>query len=147
MREQYPENQNLMYEYFKPIAHWTDAIQNDFAARADWCVKPFDEANHPPVVKLKHKLNLKAKSGSQILLSANGTFDPDDDKLSYRWWQYKEAGTYPGKIEVENSGNIEASFIVPNDVQNNETIHIICEVSDNGIPSLTRYQRVIIEIY
>ena len=28
------------------------AIQNDFAARADWCVKEFKDANHPPVAKV-----------------------------------------------------------------------------------------------
>jgi len=34
-------------EYFRPMWRWVDAFQNDFAARADWCVKPFEDANHP----------------------------------------------------------------------------------------------------
>lgn len=33
LREQYPEDSDLMREYFKPIARWTDALQNDFAFR------------------------------------------------------------------------------------------------------------------
>ena len=43
-------------EYFKPMWRWSDAFQNDFAARADWCVKSYEEANHPPVVKLANAL-------------------------------------------------------------------------------------------
>jgi hypothetical protein len=31
-------------------------------------------------------------------------------------------------------------------VNSGETIHIICEVTDQGTPELTRYQRVIITI-
>ncbi|MHC4581925.1 MAG: hypothetical protein ACYS14_10745 [Planctomycetota bacterium] len=27
-----------------------------------------------------------------------------------------------------------------------KTIHVVCEVTDNGTPRLTRYQRVIVEI-
>ncbi|MBD0287027.1 MAG: DUF1593 domain-containing protein, partial [Flavisolibacter sp.] len=63
--------------YFKPIWRWTDAFQNDFAARADWCVKSYKEANHPPVLKLGHAADLHAKSGAIIQLSAKGTYDPD----------------------------------------------------------------------
>ena len=50
--------------YFKPIWQWSDAFQNDFAARADWCVKSYKEANHQPVVKLNHDADLKAKPGN-----------------------------------------------------------------------------------
>ena len=37
---------------FKPIWRWTEAFQNDFAARADWSVTRYSEANHPPSVWL-----------------------------------------------------------------------------------------------
>lgn len=133
-------------EYFKPMWRWSDAFQNDFAVRADWCVNPYKEANHEPIVKLKHKLNLSAKPGSKIQLSAKGTSDPDDDEISYLWWQYHEADTYKGSIQIEDSQNQKASLIIPDDVNSGETVHIICEVTDNGTPKLTRYQRVIISI-
>ena len=32
------------------LARWASALQYDFRARLDWCVKPFNEANHPPRV-------------------------------------------------------------------------------------------------
>lgn len=34
-----------------PMVRWIDDLQNDFAARADWCVNDFQNANHAPVVK------------------------------------------------------------------------------------------------
>lgn len=47
---------------------WTEVFQNDFAARADWCVKPFHEANHQPVVRLTNSLNMTLKGGPIRLL-------------------------------------------------------------------------------
>jgi len=32
----------------KPLWRWSEAFQNDWAARADWCVKSYEEANHNP---------------------------------------------------------------------------------------------------
>lgn len=133
-------------EYFKPMWRWSDALQNDFAARADWCVKSYEEANHPPVVVSKNDLNLKAKPGSKIQLSAKGSHDPDGDKLQYKWWQYKEADTYNGSVEIRNKGKEKASFVVPADATAGESIHIICEVQDDGTPQLTRYQRYVITV-
>ncbi|WP_407427969.1 nucleoside hydrolase-like domain-containing protein [Arcticibacter sp.] len=146
MRETYPKNQELMNKYFDPIVRWSDDFQNDFAARADWCVKAYKEANHPPVVKLTNALDITAKPGSKIQLSAKGTTDPDGDKLNYNWWQYKDAGTYKGAVIIQNAGQQAAWFTLPGDVAKGETIHVICEVKDNGSPQLTRYQRVIVTV-
>ena len=38
------------------------------------------------------------------------------------------------------------SITLPDNVNSGETIHVICEVTDNGTSKLTRYQRVIISI-
>ena len=146
MREESPENQELMTEYFNPLTRWTDAIQKDFAARADWCVKPYQEANHQPVVKLNHELDLSAKPGSTIQLSAQGTYDPESDELTHNWWFYKEASDYKEKIEIKNSDARDASLVIPNNIDKETTLHIVCEVRDNGLPPLTRYKRVIIKV-
>ena len=122
---------------------WLAALQNDFAARADWCIKDFKNANHAPIVKLNIAKNLIAKPAQKVSLSSTAT-DPDGDVLTYRWWQYDDVDTYGGKIEILNSDKKNASFIMPNDIQKGETIHIILEVNDSKTPSLTRYQRVII---
>ena len=125
---------------------WIGALQNDFAARADWCVKPYAEANHPPVVKLAHDLDFRVSVGDSVSLSAKGTTDPDGDDLTYQWWQYQEADTYEGAIEIVNAGKQDASFRVPGDGGKGEVIHVVCEVRDNGTPPLTRYQRVVVEV-
>ena len=125
---------------------WSEALQNDFAARADWCVESFDEANHPPVIKLTHDIDIQVIPGETIDLNAKGTTDPDGDELSYFWWQYEEADTYKGKIDIKKAQNRNATVSIPNDFNSGETIHIVCEVSDKGSPELTRYQRVILSI-
>jgi hypothetical protein len=81
-----------------------------------------------------------------VSLSAKGTTDPDGDALTYRWWQYQEAGTYDGSVEIGDAGKQEASLKVPSDASRGETIHVICEVTDTGTPPLTRYQRVIVSV-
>jgi hypothetical protein len=89
---------------------------------------------------------MQAKPGSKIRLSAKGTFDPDGNKLHYKWWQYKEAGTFDGNIRIHDAEESDASFTVPEGIKKEVTIHIICEVTDNGTPPLTRYQRVVITV-
>jgi hypothetical protein len=140
------QNDKELIAYLKPMWRWSEAFQNDWAARADWCVKSYDEANHPPVVKLAHACDLNVRPGESVTLSAKGTTDPDRDELTYRWWQYQEADTYEGTVEIEKASNQDASFKVPSDAGKGETIHIICEVTDTGTPQLTRYQRVVVEI-
>ncbi|MCA9215262.1 MAG: DUF1593 domain-containing protein [Planctomycetales bacterium] len=132
-------------EYFKPMWRWSAALQNDFAARADWCVKSYEAANHPPLVKLGHGVDLNAKPGERVKLNAEGS-DPDGDQLHYRWWQYHEADTYAGKVEIANAEKNAASFVVPDDAKQAQTIHVICEVTDSGSPPLARYQRVVVEV-
>ena len=132
--------------YFKPMWRWTEAMQNDFAARADWSVSNYDEANHPPQVTVAHPLDLKLQPGQVVTLDASGTTDPDGDRLSYRWWQYREAGTYDGSVRIEQADQTQASFTVPADVNEGESIHVIIEVTDDGKPPLTRYARVVAEV-
>ncbi|WP_340111999.1 DUF1593 domain-containing protein [Maribellus mangrovi] len=141
-----PEKVAIRTNYFKPIWRWMDDVQNYFAARADWCVKDYASANHHPLVRLKNTpLNIEAKAGDTIKLDASATTDPDKDKIDFRWWNYKEAGTYKGR-EINDAVTPKTKITISNDALPGETIHMICEVSDSGSPSLTSYQRVIITI-
>jgi hypothetical protein len=147
LRKEIPNDEELT-AYLKPQWRWIDAVQNDFAARAEWCVKSFEEANHPPVVKLAHSLDMKVRPGQKVSLSAKGTTDPDGDALSFQWWHYREAGRnpYPGNVKVENAGEMDASLAIPADAKPGQTIHLICEVTDDGTPPLTRYGRMVIKV-
>jgi hypothetical protein len=122
---------------------WLEALQNDFAARADWCIKPFKKANHVPVVIVKNK-NLKAKAGEKITINAKAT-DPDNNKVNIRFWQYEEAGTLADKVAIDQK-DTKAVIEIPTKAQSGQTIHIIVEAKDNGIPVMTRYQRVILTV-
>lgn len=134
-----------MMKFFKPAWRWAVTQQNDWAARADWCVKSYEDANHPPIVVLDHAIDLHYKNGDKVNLSAKGTTDPDGDELTYRWWQYEEADTYEGIINIQNANKQDASFTIPKNAKD-KTIHVVCEVTDNGTPQLTRYQRVVIYV-
>lgn len=131
------------------IWRWREAYQQDFAARMDWCVaRTVKEANHNPVVVLngnkgKAVAAAIASAGQEVRLSANGTTDPDGHALNYRWFVYKEAGRFTGNVQLRNPGAEEISFVMPK-LGNNQELHLICEVKDNGSPALYSYRRVIL---
>jgi hypothetical protein len=129
-----------------PLTRWVEDIQNDFAARADWGVtSSYRKANHNPQASVRSGLNLTAKPGSTITLRGKGT-DPDGDRLSYKWWQYTDAGTYQGTVTLNGADKPTASFTVPTDAAPGTTIHLIFEVKDDGTPALKHYQRVIVTV-
>ena len=136
----------LFRSLYKPIWRWAEAFQNDWAARADWCVKSYREANHPPIVNLAVPKDVEAAPGATVKLSVAGSIDPDGDKLSYSWWQYREPSTYKGEVVVWDAGSAVASMQVPADAKTGDTIHLIAEVTDAGKPPLTRYARVIVTV-
>lgn len=127
------------------IWRWREAYQNDFAARMDWCVVPYNEANHPPVARLAHENKLSVKQGQTVILDGSKSSDPDNNKLNYKWIYYGEVGSFAGRIKIDNSDDAVATFVAPK-VDRAKTIHVILQVTDNGEPALTRYQRVIVEV-
>ncbi|MGA8205344.1 MAG: nucleoside hydrolase-like domain-containing protein [Woeseiaceae bacterium] len=136
------------------IWRWRSAYQYDFAARMDWTIRPYAEANHPPVPMLGHSNRLFAKLKDRVDLSAEGTTDPDGDELSYKWFLYKEPGTFTMSsarsgqpLVIEDADHPNAWFTVPTErVLRNGTMHIILAVTDDGSPPLTRYRRVIVDV-
>lgn len=136
------------------IWRWRSAYQNDFEARMNWSVTThYAGANHPPVARLKHAAGFTARHGEVVRLSAEGSSDPDGNALSYQWMYYPEPGTFTvssarsgAPIKIENADQVNASFTVPAKPGRFGTLHIILAVTDNGIPALTRYQRVIITV-
>ncbi len=148
MMEHYTDSTQIAMRtnYFKPLWRWLVDVQNDFAARADWCIKDYDSANHHPIIHLKSPLlNVEAQKGDKIKFDASDSEDPDGDKLFFHWWSYSEAGTYKGQFSID-SNKSKMSLKIPEDACIGDTLHVICEVSDNGTPMLTRYKRIIITI-
>ena len=125
---------------------WRDDFQNDFAARMDWCIKSYQEANHPPVPVLGHPEQITVKSGEGFGLDASGSTDPDGDNLSYLWFNYPEAGSYKKLIKMGPPENAHGVYVIAPEVEKNETAHFILRVTDKGKPQLSRYKRVIVNI-
>ncbi len=132
--------------YKETLWRWRDDFQNDFAARMDWCIKPFSEANHPPVPVLMHPEQLTVKSGEGFTLDAFDTYDPDGDNFSFLWFNYQEAGTYGEVVKVNGAENVHMAYFTAPRVDKKETLHFILKVTDKGTPALSRYKRVIVTV-
>jgi Protein of unknown function (DUF1593) len=142
------------------IWRWRGAFQNDFAARMDWTVKPYNAANHPPAVVLKGATQVNVKDGETVTLDASPSSDPDGNMLSYSWFHYAEAGAGDGvnlaDVTVRGKGpraNVTANArcrkmwldgFIP--CKGSGIAHIVLAVTDNGTPALTRYQRIILTV-
>jgi hypothetical protein len=131
------------------IWRWREAYQHDFAARMDWNIAgDFKNANHNPVAALNGNIGkavatANVKAGEKVTFSAKGTSDPDEDKLTFRWFVYREAGS-GGNVKVENPESEEISFTMP-ELRNDQSLHIILEVKDDGNPALFAYRRIILK--
>lgn len=128
--------------YFYP------AIFANFAARMDWAKEGKGNRNPIAVVNGKQGLDaiqLKARAGQTVALDAARSYDPDGDALSYKWWVMPESGSYPGDVAVSDASKPQATLTLPADAAGH-TIHVICEITDNGEHTLTAYRRVIITV-
>lgn len=132
------------------VWRWRQAFQNEFAARMDWCVKTFEEANHHPKITVNGKggqdaIHLMTKPGNTIILDAAGTSDPDKDLMLFNWWIYQEPSTAQPTGTLENASTTRARLKIPKETKAGE-IHVVLEVMDDGTPGLTNYRRVVVEV-
>ena len=119
---------------------------NDFIARMQWADK--GEGNRNPIVVVNgHKgptpLVLKIKAGDTVRLDASESSDPDNDTIGFQWWQQPEIGT--AKLTIDNAENAVTTVSIPAEAKG-QTLHIVCEVYDQGSFNLRSYQRIIIAI-
>jgi len=129
------------------IWRWREEFQNDFAARMCWATKSYKDCNHPPIALLKTPDHITVHSGDRLYLDASSSYDPDGDSLSFLWFQYPEAGTYPALYHWGgNALNQKRILVIAPHVDKPATIHFIVKVTDKGTPPLTRYRRVIVEV-
>lgn len=130
----------------RPLWRFIAPIQDDFAARMQWTAAArYEDANHPPVVKLAHASVLTVKAGTVVELDASPTYDPDGNELWFDWWIYEDVTTYPDFIMLSDFGSEIARVHVPEDAAG-ATIHVICEVRDASRFPMNRYQRVILTV-
>ena len=76
------------------IKRWNKGYNNDFEARMDWSItNDYKNANHHPMAvlngdKTRRVLQRSASVGNIVILSAEGSKDPDGNSLSYKWSFY-----------------------------------------------------------
>lgn len=110
---------------------------NDFMARMQWAAEGKGNLN-PYVVIPNDTINITVS----LSLDASKSFDPDGDNLQFSWWQQPEIGKT--KVKIEQADQPIATLRIPADAKG-DTIHIICEVHDDGPYHLPAYRRIIIK--
>lgn len=147
------------------IWRWRTAFQHEFAARMDWTIKPYAQANHNPVAIVNGKdgtapITVDAEVGKPVTLDASAGKDPDGNKLSYHWFHYEEAGFVPrtnmAAVTIAQGNTAKATVTATtacrpvwrpmNRPCPTGVAHIILSVTDNGSPALTSYRRVILNV-
>jgi hypothetical protein len=130
----------------KYFAYFYPATFNDFVARMQWAEE--GKGNRNPVViingdKSIEPIEITKKPGKKILLDASKSFDPENDQINFKWWILPEAGTYKQEIAIPDQNSNKITLKVPSDSAG-KSIHVICEATDNGVPNLTSYRRIIV---
>lgn len=138
-------------EGIEAINKWKQHIWNNFAARMLWTTTDvYSAVNHHPVAIVDGDRSLKCiykkvKTGDYFCLDASKSEDPDGDQLAYNWSVYSEPSTYRGTVDIEERNTSRCKITVPSDASG-KSIHIILELTDKGVPALTSYRRVVVNV-
>ena len=111
-----------------------------------WSVTPrYEDANHEPTVSIKGRDRISARPGELIRLAGVAS-DPDGNSLSVKWWRWKDVDSYLGDVTISSPSSLVTTVQVPEDAVAGQTIQLVLEVTDDGQPPLTRYQRVVVAV-
>ena len=108
-------------------------MDNEGGTNSDTITVNVRENQSPVIVLEKH---LFVVAGERVILDASGSYDPDNDELSYEW-------IYEIGPEVSISGSGErVSFIAPvvGDNRFENTVYMILEVTDGALTDVLVFQ-------
>ena len=137
-----PETNNI--EKYNP---YLLDMQLEWAARADWCVNPYENCNHAPVVSAEER-DFTASPGETIVLKAAAE-DPDGDACSFAWSADPTGGVYKAAdmtLFDWTADGEEATFTVPADAEAGDCFCINLTVRDDAPAVMTRYAQFMITV-
>jgi hypothetical protein len=135
----------------------------------------YAKANHAPRVSVNghgfgpEVIRIEADAGTFLELDASDSYDPDKtDSLTFTWTQYKEPsatqwqvgfevaplvitdldGQVPRrkvKVTLPSPGRCAVALGTNEPVLKGQELHLVLEVKDDGLPSLTTYKRIVIQ--
>lgn len=141
------------YSSLATVYRWRPDFQQDFAARVQWAVKSYKEANHHPVAVIRNDENgydmeISARRGQRLAFDASSSYDPDGNGLHYKWYIYpaEGQGNTPGNVILHEAEVSHISIQVPAGAKQDSLIHLILELRDDAEYPLTAYKRMVIRV-
>ena len=119
---------------------------NDFKARMQWAAEGCGNLNPKVSVNGQNGLSpltIQVQAGAEVRLDASGSTDPDGNALTFHWWQQPEIGD--ASLVITGADQPQATVSIPQDAKG-KSLHVICEVHDNGPFRLVAYRRVILSV-
>ena len=123
------------------------AYQEEFAARADWCVNAYEDCNHAPIVTVEES-DAEAAPGQVVKLNAS-VRDPDGDDYTAYWWVDEQYADYSGdskSLQVWDPVSASTFFTVPADAAAGDRFCLTLQARDKADAPMTRYAQVIVTV-
>ncbi len=121
-------------------------FQNEWAARADWCVKEYEDCAHPPIVEVAEG-EMEACPGETVDLNARIT-DTDGKGLESCWDVYLPGCRYEGDgfLRVWQPLDVCTKFTVPLDAMPGDFFVFVLSVRTKTEKQITRYGEIGIRV-
>ncbi len=115
------------------------AYQLDFAIRAKWCCKDFEDATHPLSISLNKDATYVIPND---LVSLNAIIrDPDGKGWNLKWQYLPQYSRFhgQGKVYISNPDDVETAVKVPDDCISGDMFYIVLEASTKSELPAIRY--------
>ncbi|MBD2700478.1 DUF1593 domain-containing protein [Spirosoma sp. BT702] len=134
--------------YMASVYRWRDAWQDDFLARLDWCIKPYNQANHYPNVVVNgdnsgQLIEQVVHPGKTVRFDARQSTDPDRQALHFQWQIYPSSTR--NSVQLQGTDTSQLTVQIHSKAAR-QTIPLLLTVTDSGQPALRQYRRILLRI-
>ncbi len=144
------EEPKKSYDYQKgeegSVNPFERAYQDDWAARAKWCINDYEHANHAPIVHVCSDFVVEAGECVEL----DGVVrDPDGDQVTTIWEHYPNFDHYSGEahdLRVFEPWKLHTYFTVPKDAVSGDYFILILRAIDDAELPMTSYGTVVVHV-